>query len=135
MFEAHLTIYGNPVTKKNSQRMVYVKGRMIPIPSAQYKKYEKSAKDQLLGQIGEPEIDFPLNIKCVYYMQTRRKCDLVNLLEASLDILVAANVLKDDNYTIASMHDGSRVSYDKENPRVEIELREMLPFEPDEQEV
>ena len=32
----------------------------------------------------------------------------------------AHKVLEDDNYTIVESHDGSRVFYDKENPRVHI---------------
>ena len=55
-------------------------------------------------------------------MQTRRKCDIVNLLQAVCDILVKYNIILDDNYTIVSSHDGSRVYYDKHNPRTEISI-------------
>ena len=55
-------------------------------------------------------------------MQTRRKCDIVNLLQAVCDILVKYNIILDDNYTIVSSHDGSRVYYDKDNPRTEISI-------------
>ena len=124
-----LTIYGNPVTKKNSQRMVYAKGRIIPLPSAKYLAFEKDAKKQLAEQYkGEP-IDYPVNLECKYFMQTRRKCDLVNLLEATQDTLVVAKVIADDNFRIVARVDGSEVLYDKENPRTEILIRELLPFE------
>lgn len=63
---------------------------------------------------------------CVlYYMATRRKVDLANLIEATCDILVTAGVLADDNSRIVAAHDGSRVDYDKQNPRVEIWIEEM----------
>lgn len=62
-------------------------------------------------------------MKCVYYMPTRHKVDLCNLLAATCDILVKANVIEDDNSKIIVSHDGSRVLYDKENPRVEIEIK------------
>ena len=55
-------------------------------------------------------------------MPTRHRVDLVNLLEATCDILVKANVIEDDNCKIIAMHDGSYVTYDKNNPRVEITL-------------
>ena len=58
-------------------------------------------------------------------MATRRKVDLVNLLEATCDILVHTGVLEDDNSRIVTGHDGSEVRYDKENPRVEIEISEV----------
>lgn len=127
--EIKLTIYGNPVTKKNSQRMVYAKGRIIPLPSAKYLAFEKDAKKQLAEQYkGEP-IDYPVNLECKYFMQTRRKCDLVNLLEATQDTLVVAKVIADDNFSIVARVDGSEVLYDKESPRTEIVIRELLPFE------
>ena len=64
-------------------------------------------------------------MKCVYYMPTRHRVDLVNLLEATCDILVEAGIIEDDNYKIIASHDGSRVKYDKGNPRVEITLTEV----------
>lgn len=64
-------------------------------------------------------------MQCVYYMATRRKVDLANLIEATCDILVTAGVLADDNSRIVAAHGGSRVDYDKQNPRVEIWIEEM----------
>ena len=58
-------------------------------------------------------------------MPTKHRVDLVNLLEATCDILVKVNVLEDDNSNIIISHDGSRVLYDKDNPRVEIEIQEI----------
>ena len=55
-------------------------------------------------------------------MPTRRKCDLTNLLEAIDDIMVKSGLLADDNFTIIESHDGSRVLYDKENPRTEVQI-------------
>ena len=57
-------------------------------------------------------------------MPTRRRVDLVNLLEATCDILVHYGMLKDDNSGVVVSHDGSRVRWDKEHPRVEITLEE-----------
>jgi Holliday junction resolvase RusA-like endonuclease len=67
-------------------------------------------------------IDYPVNIKCIYYMPTRRKVDLSNLLNATLDLLVHYGILLDDNRNIVYSVDGSRVYYDKDNSRTEIEI-------------
>ena len=71
----------------------------------------------------------PINTRCnvcaLYYMPTHRRVDLLNLLEATLDILVDAGILEDDNSNIVAGHDGSRVLYDKENPRTEITITEL----------
>ena len=107
-----------PRTKKNSQRIVLVHNRPIIMPSALYKQYEKECSE-FLPKLDNP-IDYPINLKCIYYMPTRRRCDLVNLLEATCDILVHYKVLEDDNYNIVYSHDGSKVFYDKEHPRCEI---------------
>lgn len=63
-----------------------------------------------------------MNVQCVFYMPTRRRCDLVNLLESVCDILVRAGVLADDNCRVVAAHDGSCVRLDRENPRVEIDI-------------
>lgn len=124
-------IIGNPVTKKNSQQILVNPKTKRPFisPSSKYKKYSKDAVHQLLMQSvrnGEDEpISYPVNVQCVYYMETKRRVDLVNLLESTLDVLVEAGILADDNCSIAYMHDGSRVSYDKTYPRTEITITRM----------
>lgn len=108
-----------PVTKKNSQRIVINRktGRPIIMPSKVYKDYEREAALFIPRGV---YINTPVNVKCLFYMPTRRKCDLTNLLEAIDDVLVKAGLLADDNYTVVESHDGSRVFYDKENPRTEV---------------
>ena len=118
MKEFHFVIPFEPVTKKNSQQIIYVKGRAMIIPSQKYKEYEKSATQFLM--FNTTYIDYPVEVTCSFFMGSRRKCDLTNLLEAVDDVLVKAGILKDDNYSIIVSHDGSRVFSDKENPRTEI---------------
>lgn len=109
-----------PISKKNSQQILINKatGRPFIMPSKQYKDYEKIAL-LFMPKLIRP-IDFPCNVKCLFYMPTHRKCDLTNLLEAIDDIMVKSGLLDDDNFTIIESHDYSRILYDKENPRTEI---------------
>lgn len=122
-----LVLLGDPRTKKNSQRPVPVKNKRTGksytklLPSAAYEQYEEDCIIQITGD-KKLDIDWPVNVKCVYYMRTHRACDLVNLQEGTLDLLVHAGVLQDDNYKIVASMDGSRVLYDKKNPRVEITI-------------
>lgn len=119
-----LTLYGDPRTKKNSARILKSRsgGRFVA-PSKAYVDYETDC----LRQIRRPHspISDRVNVRCVYYMATRRKVDLANLIEATCDILVKAKVLADDNSQIVAAHDGSRVEHDKKNPRAEIWIEEM----------
>ena len=117
-----ITLFGDPRSKKNSQRLIRSGGRTIPITSAAYEQYRRDCLRQITGDMKQG-ISSPVNLQCVYYMATRRIVDLVNLIEATCDILVDAGVILDDNSRIVAAHDGSRVLYDKENPRVEIEIR------------
>lgn len=70
-------------------------------------------------------IDYPVEVKALFYMETRRRVDLTNLLEALHDVMVKYGLLKDDNNQIIVSVDGSRVLYDKDNPRTEVTIRRM----------
>ena len=108
------------VSKKNNQQIAINKatGRPFVVPSKKYKEYEKNAL-WFIPRKQKP-IDEPVNVKCLFYMPTHRRCDLTNMLEAIDDVMVAGGLLADDNYKIIESHDGSRVLYDKENPRTEV---------------
>ena len=123
------TIRGTPVTKKNSARIILVRGKPRIIPSKQFVEYEKAALYQLMPVRPHSAVDYPVNVKCVYYMPTNRRVDLTNLLAATLDILVDARILADDNAKIVVGHDGSRVVYKADKPRTEIEIKEELQSE------
>lgn len=118
-----MTIPINPITKKNHGRIVqkrFPNGKTLPImlPSEAYTRYERECKNHIL-KLEEP-INKPVNLKCLYYMETKRKCDITNLLQATCDMLVKYKIIEDDNYSIIESFDGTRVFYDKENPRTEI---------------
>jgi Holliday junction resolvase RusA-like endonuclease len=85
--------------------------------------YEREARAFLTPL--ETPINYPVNVKCLYYMPTHRRVDLVNLQECTLDVLVKHGVLEDDNSKIVVSMDGSRVFYDKKSPRTEIYIDEL----------
>lgn len=115
-----IIIKGVPRTKKNHQQVVMRGKKPIIIQGEAYRQYEELA----LWQLPHPRepMKEPVNVKCVYYMPNRRRVDLLNLLAATMDILVKGKVLEDDNSAIVVSHDGSRVRVDRENPRVEVDI-------------
>lgn len=119
----HFTILLDPRTKKNHQKIITNSktGRPMVIQSESYKRYEHDAAWFMPHC---KTIDKPVNIRAVFYMPTRRRVDLVNLLQALCDILVKYSVLEDDNSNIVASFDGSEVRYDKENPRTEVWIYE-----------
>lgn len=112
----------NPLTKKNSQQILVNKatGRPFVSQSAKYKAYEKACA-VFMPRLKEP-ISEAVNVKCVFYRDSRRRVDLSNLISACNDILVRYGVLADDNRNVIYAQDGSRVFYDKEHPRTEITI-------------
>lgn len=120
----HFTVKLPPISKKNSQQIMVNKatGRPFIMPSKKYKEYEQQALWFIPKNIF---IDYPVNVKCLFYMPTHRKCDLTNMLEAIDDVMVKAGLLADDNFTIIEGHDGSRVLYDKEDPRTEVYIEQI----------
>lgn len=116
-----ITLPGDPRTKKNSGRIVMAGSKPMLLPSKQYKEYREVCIWRIPAY-QKAHIREPINMQCVYYMGTHRVVDLANLIEATCDILVDAGVIEDDNSRIVMSHDGSRVKYDKENPRAEITI-------------
>ena len=124
------TLPVKPVTKKNSGQIV-MRGRFpILLPSKQYMQFEKDTKPYFLKvkiQVGE--IHYPVNVKCHFFMESHRRVDLCNLLNAVDDAMVASGLVIDDNRDIIAAHDGSRVYCDKDRPRIEIEITELENYE------
>lgn len=114
-----------PRTKKNSQRIIVNRktNRPMIIASNAYKEYESAAGYFLKGK--GIKIDYPVNVKAVYYMPNKRRVDLTNLNEALHDILVKYDVLEDDNYKIIASTDGSSVHVDRNNPRTEVTIEKV----------
>lgn len=117
-----------PISKKNSQQILINKatGRSFIMPSKKYKEYEHDALWFIPKNIF---INYPVNVKCLFYMPTKRRVDKSNLEAAIHDILVNAGLLADDNRDIVAGTDGSRVYYDKDNPRTEIEITALYDYE------
>ena len=110
-------------TKKNSQQILVNRktGRPFVSQSSAYKAFEKACI-MLIPNEARVGIDYPIIAKYTIYMQTKRKVDGLNLSSAIDDILVKAGVITDDNRDIVAGHDGTRVYYDKQHPRIVVEI-------------
>ena len=122
----HFTIDLAPRSKKNSQQILINPRTRRPFiaPSSAYKAYRKAAL-MLIPAEARQGIDYPVNVKAVFYMPTRRKVDISNLNSALHDVLVDANVLSDDNRDVVAATDGSLVLYDHEHPRTEVTITKL----------
>lgn len=128
--ETCFTIPIAPVTKKNHGRIVMCGRYPKLLPSEAYERYTKAAMPFLNSVYGTSgTIDYPVNLKCVFYLDKRRKSDLAGYLQAIQDLLVYAGILADDNRNIVASVDGSIVLYDKENPRTEVTITKKSDYE------
>lgn len=109
-------------SKKNSQQIVFnpKTKRPMVIQSKLYKEFEKECGFFLKKY--SKNIDYPINLKCIFYVPDKRKRDIVNLLNAIQDVLVKYNVIADDNYQIVQSLDGSRIIYEKGREEILIEI-------------
>jgi Holliday junction resolvase RusA-like endonuclease len=138
-----LVITGQPFVKKSNQKVVWKPRlkRSIKYDTQSYKNWHISALEQLamlgynpefkkqnkqlkeLKQPTEPAlIDFPVNLQCRFFMKDNGRCDLSALYEGIQDVLVEVGILEDDRWSIVASHDGSGVSVDAKNPRMEITI-------------
>ena len=112
-----------PITKKNSQQIFKKKlknGKTVRFitPSERFKDYQRHCA--FVMPETEKAINTPVNIKAMYYMPTKRRVDITNLNAALHDVLVHYQIIEDDNCAIVASIDGSRVAYDKKQPRTEV---------------
>lgn len=113
----HLRIAGSGAKCKACGRYL----RQYILQSKAHDDYKKQAM-RYLNPRPENPISFPVQVTYLFYMKTRRVVDKSNLTAAADDMLVEAGILEDDNSRILVSHDGTRVLYDKDNPRTEITI-------------
>lgn len=123
------TLQVRPATKKNSGQIVMRGKYPVLLPSKQYLAFEKACLP-FLNHVKATAgvIDYPVNVKCGFFMETRRRVDLANLLNAIDDAMVKSGLILDDNRDIIAAHDGSRVFHDKLNPRIEVKITELKDY-------
>ena len=111
----HMTIAGTgpKCPKCGKRRKQFVR------QGAAHSKYAFESAQYLNPRPREP-IEGEIHIVYILYMQTKRRVDDLNLYASLDDILVHEKILKDDCIKYIRCRDGSRVLYDKENPRAEM---------------
>lgn len=112
---------GEAASKKNSRRIVTVRGRPVPIPSKKYVAWEKYARQVILSS-GRPGTPFPaatLTIRIYHGDMVRR--DTNNSTQGIQDVLVDMGVIADDNWMVIG---SPRVDHfiDVSDPRMEVDV-------------
>lgn len=121
-------ITGRPITKKNAQ----IKTRHNVLPSAQYRRYERKAIDELNSQRKDARVIIrPCILKAQYVMSNRAGWpDLIGLIQASQDILESAHIIQNDRLIVGYTPDTRIVGIDQHRARAMLTIYEL--FEEDE---
>jgi len=124
------TIFGKPISQKNSKRVGLAKGRAYMYTPANVKKWHKSAVHQLEAQLLEsrnpgaqlvPAIPnkTEMEIKIISYLAKGQSIDVDNLAAAPLDAMQTAGIYSNDYWARCIISSRKK---DWVNPRVEIEI-------------
>ena len=119
-------IPGRPATKKTSQRVVRRGGFTRILPSLLYEKYEKHCKsycESIWKEYGYDPIDFGISVKLKVYLDSWIVGDECGYQQANGDIIQAHGIIKDDMWIHWVDNGEHMIHYDKENPRIEVELK------------
>jgi len=116
------TILGDTPSKKNSKRLIQVKGRWIPISSKHYEKWQKSALNQI--EWDEGPLAGELAVEISIFAGTQRAGDLTNKAESVLDLLVDKHILADDNWFLVPRVTLTFGGVDRFRPRAEVVITE-----------
>ena len=139
MKELKYVIKGAPRTKKNSQKIAGGKEKcplcrkpkkQWIVQGAAHDKYADLASWQLRPRPVKP-IDFPIQIKYLFFLDADRIVDDLNLAACADDLLIRNGIIADDNRRIVKSHDGTRSYVDRDNPRTEIYITRMPDETPD----
>jgi hypothetical protein len=127
-------IPSSPATKKNSNRIIKIKGFMKIIPSERFMKYQKFCGDFLLPIRKNKDLlayNFGVSVKIRVATDKWIIPDYTNICQALGDILQHYDVISDDkwiHWTDGGVVDNIPIEHwfigvDKTNPRLEVEIR------------
>lgn len=116
-----VTILGDCPSKKNSRILSFRGSRPMSFPGKYYSQWARDAKKQLLGKRASIQpVDL---ITLTFFPKTKRSSDLSNKCESVMDCLVDNGLLEDDNWFVVPKILLNFGGVDKQNPRVEIEIK------------
>ena len=119
-------IPGRPSTKKTSQRVVRRGGFTRILPSLLYERYEKHCQydcESIWKDLGYEPMDFGISIKLKVYLDSWIVGDECGYQQANGDIIQKHEIISDDMWIHWADNGTHMIHYDKENPRIEVEIK------------
>lgn len=121
MGKLEIVLTGRIPSKKNSKLWIVRGGRRFLVPSANYSMWHEEKMWELKKYIAGVKNPITLcKIEATIFFPDNMKADLTNKAESIMDLLVDAQVLKDDNHKICPDLHLISGGVEKENPRAII---------------
>lgn len=117
--EERQIIYGQTPSKSNCYRIITIHGHGSLGKTTALKKYEQKFFEQCRLRDRNISNFFELYVDVFYHSN---QADLDNSLKVILDCLQACKAIKNDRYCVLIV---ARKFIDKNNPRIEFEVREV----------
>jgi len=76
-------------------------------------------------KLPELNIDYPVSLSYTMHFKTTHERDIANFEKLATDYLVSQGVLSDDNWRIVQEVNIKLGSFDKDNPRLEVDISEL----------
>lgn len=122
-----LIYHGEVLSKKNSKQIIYNRrtGHPMLVSNKSSLLNEKALTEAFRWQIDEDVFDCPVEVRLKVWLKDRRRRDGDNQYTMVQDALVEAGLLEDDDYKHIPKHSVELMGYDKEDPRIEVEIIEI----------
>lgn len=115
-----LTFNSHIPSKKNNRRHVYSKGRRIVISSKAHEAWEKA---ELATLVAAPKFSGPVSIEYDFYPGTMQLFDLSNAVESINDLLVRAEIIKDDSWLYVRSMAPRLAAFDRGNEHCVVTIK------------
>ncbi len=119
-----ITLSGQTPSHKNSKQLFRVGNRRIVANNNKYLQWRNGAIVEAKSQMMR-SCTGTVGLIVEFYTKDKRARDLDNMLASVQDVLVAANVIEDDNCFILSQVIATFAGIDQANPRAEVAITEM----------
>jgi Holliday junction resolvase RusA-like endonuclease len=120
----HLSIPGRIPSKKNSKRLGMAGGRPRIFSSHDYEAWH----EEMMFRVKKYRPKKPLlsaSVAITFFAENRRAFDLTNKAESIMDLLVDAEILADDCWSVVPQVYLRFGAVDAKNPRAEISINEI----------
>ena len=100
----NITLYGRPISKKNSRILLRRGGRVFNIPSDAFRRFQQHAVAELKKVRSTTKcgtITDKVALRLIFYQKGRMHQDIDNAVSSILDVLQEAKIIKDDDQVVS----------------------------------